>query len=279
MVGTALRQQCEQRGIEVVRLVRQAQTPADVEIWNDRSDLSPLENLDAVIHLAGSPIAGRRWTASVKQEIYHSRVQHTAQLVAKLVSLKSPPRCMIGASAVGFYGDRGDEILGESSAAGNDFLSHVVRDWEQAYQQATSVGIRVATLRFGMILSEQGGALAKLLPLFRYGLGGRLGPGNQWWSWVSLADAVRVIGFVGDTESVRGAVNVTSPNPLTNAEFTQILAKSLGRPAWFAVPAVALRLGLGEMSGMLLSSARVEPQVLSHAGFTFHDPELADCLK
>ncbi len=279
LVGTAFMHYCHYHQIEVIRLVRKTPSDTDIEIWDERADLSRLEGLDAVIHLAGSPIAERRWTPSVKSEIYDSRVLRTAQLVEKLKRLSQPPRCLVAASAVGFYGDRGDQLLTETAAPGNDFLSRVVQDWEQACQPAAEVGTRVVSLRLGMVLSPQGGALAKMLPAFRWGLGGRIGSGRQWWSWVSLTDVVRSIVFGCEHDSVVGAVNVTSPQPLRNADFTRFLAAAAGRPAWIAVPRWALRLGLGEMSQMLLASTRVIPQRLTEAGFEFADLDLADTLK
>jgi len=232
----------------------------------------PLASADAVVHLAGEPVA-QRWTAAAKKRIVDSRVEGTRNLVSALAAQSRRPHVLVCASAVGYYGSRGDQILTEASAPGSDFLARVTIDWEAAAQSAEELGLRVVYLRFGMILGP-GGALAKLLPPFRFGLGGRLGSGHQWMAWIHLEDAVKLILFAIDLSAIRGAVNATAPHPVTNDEFTSRLATALHRPAVLPVPAFALKLALGEMSGMLLASQRVLPSVAKSAGFPFQYPDL-----
>jgi uncharacterized protein len=232
----------------------------------------PLASADAVVHLAGEPVA-QRWSAAAKKRIHDSRVEGTRNLVKALASQSGRPHVLVCASAVGFYGSRGDQILTEASTPGSDFLARVTLEWEAAAQSAEELGVRVVCLRFGMILGP-GGALAKLLPVFRFGLGGRLGSGHQWMAWIHLEDAVKLILFALDFAAIRGAVNATAPHPVTNDEFTSRLATALHRPAFLPVPAFALKLALGEMSGMLLASQRVLPSVAKSAGFPFQYPDL-----
>jgi len=227
---------------------------------------------DAVVHLAGEPIA-QRWTAAAKKRIYDSRVESTRRLV-KVLSTQAPrPRVLVCASAVGIYGSRDDEILTEKSKPGVGFLPGVVKDWEAAARLAELEGVRVINLRFGVVLGP-GGALAKLLPVFRLGVGGRLGSGRQWMSWIHIDDVAGLILFAIENAFLSGAVNATSPQPVTNDEFTRILAGALHRPAIFAVPRVALKLVLGEMSEVLLDSQRALPAAAQAAGFQFRYPEL-----
>ena len=232
----------------------------------------PLASADAVVHLAGEPVA-QRWSAAAKKRIHDSRVEGTRRLVNALATQSQRPHVLVCASAVGFYGSRGDQILTEASTPGSDFLARVTLEWEAAAQSAEELGVRVVCLRFGMILGP-GGALAKLLPVFRFGLGGRLGSGHQWMAWIHLEDAVKLILFALDFAAIRGAVNATAPHPVTNDEFTSRLATALHRPAFLPVPAFALKLALGEMSGMLLASQRVLPSVAKSAGFPFQYPDL-----
>jgi uncharacterized protein (TIGR01777 family) len=232
---------------------------------------------DALVHLAGEPVS-QRWTEAAKKRISDSRVEGTRRLVAALSTQSERPRVLVCASAVGYYGSRGDQILTEVSAPASDFLARVVVEWEEAAQQAESLGIRVVRLRFGMVLGP-GGALAKLLPLFRFGVGGKLGSGHQWMSWIHIDDAVNLILFVLNFATIRGAVNATAPQPVTNEEFTERLAIALHRPAILPVPAFALKLALGEMSEMVLASQRVLPTVAKSAGFRFQYPELRDALE
>lgn len=235
---------------------------------------------DAVVHLAGENIATGRWTPEKKQRIRDSRVEVTRRLSETVAKLASPPRVLICASAVGYYGNRDDEVLREDSAPGTGFLAEVCRDWEAATKPAVDAGIRVVNLRFGVILSATGGALAKMIPPFKLGLGGVVGNGRQWTSWIALDDAAGVIGHALADETLRGPVNVIAPQPVTNREFTETLGRVLRRPTMFPVPAFVLRLALGEMAdALLLSSQRVEPAKLVASGYKFRFPELEGALR
>jgi uncharacterized protein (TIGR01777 family) len=244
------------------------------------SDLRSLDGTTAAIHLSGSNVAGRRWSSAYKQEILESRVKPTRALATLLAGLRPKPAVLVCASAIGIYGDRGDELLTEASLPGSGFLPRVCLAWEKATQPATDAGIRVVHLRFGVVLSPHGGALAKMLPIFRAGLGGQLGNGRQWMSWVALPDAVRAIEFALQTAGLSGAVNVVAPNPATNLEFTRSLGRVLHRPTVLRVPAFALRLAFGEMAeATILESQRVMPARLSAFGFNFEYPELETGLR
>lgn len=235
-----------------------------------------LATADAIIHLAGEPVA-QRWTPQVKQRIYSSRVDNTRRLVAELGKNAHRPNALICASAIGIYGSRGDEILTENSAAGTDFLARLVIDWEQAAKRAEALGVRVVNLRFGLVLGK-GGALVKMLPPFRLGLGGRLGSGQQWMSWIHIEDTINLIVFAMDNDQVQGPVNVTAPHPVTNLEFTRQLAATLHRPAIFPVPPLALKLLYGEMAETILASQRVLPVAAEASGFRFQHGDLAPAL-
>jgi uncharacterized protein len=257
MIGRRLQQRLAESGHTPIALPRGTNPP----------------ECDAVVNLAGEPIA-QRWTEAAKQRIRDSRVERTHRLVRALSAQSRRPRVLVCASAVGFYGSRGDEILTESSAPGTGFLPRVVVEWEDAARAAEAVGIRVVSLRFGMVLGH-GGALAKLLLPFRLGAGGRLGSGRQWMSWIGVDDAVNLILFAIENAALQGAVNGTAPEPVTNAEFTRILAAALHRPAMFPVPEFALKLVFGEMSEVLLDSQRVLPAAAQAAGFTFQYTQLS----
>ena len=237
-----------------------------------------LEGADAVIHLAGEPVA-QRWTDAVKQRIIESRVKGTRDLIAVLRTVKIRPSVLISASAVGFYGDGGDRKLTEESQQGPGFLADVCAQWERASREAEELGIRVVNPRIGVVLGRDGGALAKMLPAFRLGLGGRLGEGKQWMSWIHICDLVSLFQFAIDNAAVKGALNATAPNPVTNAEFTAQLGRLLSRPALLPVPGFALKVLFGEMAGMLLTGQRALPAVAAKAGFTFQYPELTPALK
>ncbi len=277
LVGSALLPALMADGHRVLRLLRSATPGTDEILWNpdaNQIDAAALEGLDVVVHLAGENIAGQ-WTVAKKARIRESRVAGTRLLCETLSKLDRPPHALIVASAIGFYGNRGDEKLTEESAMGSGFLPEVVRDWEAAAQPAREHGIRVVQLRFGIILSAHGGALTKMLPPFRFGLGGRVGNGQQWWSWISIEDVVGTICFSLSNETLDGPVNTVSPNPVTNAEFTRILGGVLCRPVIFPMPAVVARLVLGQMAEeLLLASACVEPAQLRRAGFQFKKPNL-----
>ena len=231
---------------------------------------------EAVVNLAGAPIAVR-WTERRKREIVASRVEGTRRVVDAIARSKNPPRMLVSASAIGYYGDRADEQLSEESTTGSDFLADVVREWEAA---AGAARVRSVQLRFGIVLGAHGGALAKMLPPFRMGVGGRLGTGKQWMSWISLHDLVRVIRFAIDESALSGPVNAVAPNPVTNTEFTATLGRVLHRPAVLPVPVLALRAVFGEMAGLtMLASQRVRPLRLERAGFQFDDPSIEGALR
>ena len=271
-------------GHRVSRLVRRPAGPGEIS-WNpdDRSlNRDDLEGVDAVIHLAGENV-GARWTRSRKQRIYSSRVNGTGLLSETLAALRTPPRILVSASAVGIYGNRGDTVLTESSPLGDpedDFLVSVCLAWEKATEQAQVRGIRVVHPRFGVVLSPDGGALEKMLPPFRWGVGGRLGDGRQWISWISMDDAVGSLLHILFDERFSGAVNVTAPEPVTNQEFTDAMARVLGRPARLSVPKAALRLALGEMAeSTLLSSTRVLPAKLLGSEYSFTHVDIDSALR
>jgi uncharacterized protein (TIGR01777 family) len=278
--------------IHVVRLVRTqsarsqcALGPAIQDVvWNPADPhpfqpLGALSGVEAAVHLSGASVAGPRWTQSYKQEIVSSRVGSTTALANLLTRLDPLPKVLVCASAIGIYGDRGDQQLTESSPPGSDFLAETCVAWEAATRIAEDAGIRVVHARFGVALAPHGGALAKLLPLFRIGLGGRLGDGRAWMPWITLRDAVGVLRYCLQNQAIRGAINVVAPNPVTNAEFTRALAAAVHRPAVLPAPAFALRLAFGEMADQaLLASARVLPAKLLEAGFHFADPEIGPAL-
>jgi len=284
MLGTALRQRLGALQVPVVQLVRGAPGKNGQISWNPAetpaiADTSALEGCSAAIHLSGASVAAHRWTAAYRQEMTASRVDSTRALAAVLAGLRKPPQALVVASAVGIYGDRGDAVLDETSAPGVGFLAEVCQQWEEAARSAAEAGVRVVHARFGVVLGSGPGALEKMLPAFRLGLGARLGSGRQWMSWVSLEDAVAAILFALESTSLSGPVNVVSPNPVRNAEFTRALARQLHRPAVLRVPASALRLALGQMADeALLASARVVPAKLLSAGFEFAHPMVDQAL-
>lgn len=249
--------------------------------WDTLSGQEPppesLERADAIVNLAGEPVA-QRWTAETKKRIRTSRVDGTRHLVNALSTLSRRPKVLISASAIGIYGDRGDEVLTEQSGSGIGFLAQVTEDWESAARLAEALGIRVVLLRFGVVLGRDGGALAKMLPIFRWGLGGKLGSGRQWMSWIHVADVTALIRHALATDSLRGPINATAPNPVSNSEFTRTLAGALHRPGIFPVPAFALKLAYGQMASVILASQRVLPAAAESAGFRFRYPSLAGAL-
>jgi uncharacterized protein (TIGR01777 family) len=285
MLGGALRKVFATRGLPVLQLVRRPPACSDEIRWNpagspviEESD-EKLGGLAAAVHLSGASVAAHRWTSAYKREMTLSRVVSTHELATLLAGLKNPPQVLLVASATGIYGDRGDEVLDESSAPGSGFLADVCQEWEAAAEPARAAGIRVVHLRFGVVLGPGPGALAKMAPVFRLGLGGRMGSGRQWMSWISLADAVRAMLFVLDTPGLAGPVNLTAPKPVTNMEFTRAMGVVMRRPEVLPVPAFALRLALGEMADeALLASARVMPARLMAAGFQFEYPTIVDAL-
>ena len=238
-----------------------------------------LDGLDAFFHLAGRSIGQARWSNHEKTLLRSSRVEATQRLVEQIVQLKNPPKVFIGASAIGIYGDCADRWVDESSREGNDFLAELGHDWEAACQPLVTIGVRLVHARFGIVLDRHGGALGKMLPPFRWGLGGKLGSGRQYMSWISLNDCCRALLHLMHQPSLSGPFNLVSPNPVTNAQFTKQLGHVLRRPTWFAAPSFGLRLALGEMAdALLLSSCRVLPRRLMESGFEFEDPNLNDAL-
>ncbi|HUK92272.1 MAG TPA: TIGR01777 family oxidoreductase [Blastocatellia bacterium] len=283
LIGSALRKSLQSAGEEVIRLVRSDARGADEVRWDPQAgyiDQAAIEGMDAIVHLAAESIADGRWTASKKSRIRDTRTHGTQLLCQAVAKTSKKPSVLVSASAVGFYGDRGDEVLTESSSAGSGFLAEVCRDWEAATAPAAEAGIRVVTLRIGVVLSGAGGALAKMLPPFRLGLGGRLGSGRQYMSWIVIDDLVAAIRFGLAKEQLSGPVNMVSPNPVTNAEFTRAIGKVISRPTLFPVPAFALHAAFGEMADeVLLSGARALPQKLQAAGFKFDFTTLESGLR
>jgi uncharacterized protein (TIGR01777 family) len=284
LVGTQLVAELARAGVQVVRAVRRPVSDPHGEVFWDpdagKIDAAALDGADAVVHLAGENIAGGRWTEKFKQRIRDSRVQGTRLLSEAIAGLTNKPRTFVCASAIGYYGDRGDEVLTESSPPGDDFLADVCREWEAACQPARGAGVRVVNTRIGVVLSPHGGALKKMLTPFKLGVGGRLGNGRQYMSWVALDDVVESIGFILATPEVAGPVNLTAPNPATNLDFTKTLGRVLSRPTVFPLPAFAARLHFGEAAdALLLSSTRVLPQALTAAGYQFRYPELEPALR
>lgn len=285
LVGSALAEAFRADCVRVLRLVRHPVTDAnsDEVYWKPSSgeiDAARLEGIDLVFHLAGKGIADQRWTPAVKKQIVESRVRGTRLIATTLAGLNQKPRALVTASAIGFYGHRGDEQLDEDSPSGSGFLAETCQQWEAAGAPAWGAGLRVVQTRIGVVLSRAGGALAKMLPVFRLGAGAVLGSGDQWMSWIALPDLVRVLRFVGDVEALHGAVNATAPGAVTNREFTRALGARLGRPTVLPAPAFALRLAMGEMAGpLLLEGARVAPKRLLEAGFAFETPTLHEALE
>lgn len=284
LIGSWLAPDLESRGMEVVRLVRRPQPAAsDAEAsWDPaagRLDPGILEGADAVVNLAGHSVGAGRWTARTKALLSSSRLDSTNTLVRALQRCEAAPRLLISASAVGYYGDRGDEALDESSAAGHGFLAELAASWEREAERAGQAGVRVVLLRLGMVIAR-GGALARMLPAFRLGLGGPIGSGRQWWPWIAMEDVLGVIGHALDSQGLSGPANVVSPLQVRCREFVGTLGGVLRRPAFLPAPAPVLRLLLGEMAdGLLLASARAKPAVLEASGYAFRVPSLAEAIR
>jgi uncharacterized protein len=281
LIGTALRESLAADGIQIVALSRKPSVPPletipwDVE--NGRFDASRLEQVDALVHLAGEPIA-QRWNERRKKAIRDSRVKSTRLLVEALKSLEHRPRVLVSGSAIGFYGDRGDEVLEESSPPGSGFLPETCQAWEHAALEAMGLGIRTAVLRTGIVLSTRGGALKKMLPPFRLGVGGPVGSGKQWMSWIHIDDIVGAIRHILDKDDVMAAVNGVAPAPATNAAFARALGRALSRPAFLPAPAFGLKIAFGEMASIVLEGQRVVPKKLLETGYRFRFPELQGAL-
>lgn len=282
LLASALMPRLAARGHRVLRLVRDRPEGPDQFQWDPVGgtvDRGALERADAVVHLAGEPIPAVRWNAAKKARIYDSRVKGTRLLSETLARVSPRPRLLLSASASGYYGDGGREVLTEESPPGDTFLARVCQDWEAAAETARAAGIRVVLVRSGNVLSRSGGFLGPLLPLFRLGLGGRLGSGRQYLPWMSIDDWVGAVEHVLAAESVVGPVNLVAPQAVTNREFTAALARVLRRPALFAAPAVALKLVMGELGAELLRGQRMRPAVLVESGFTFQYPDLESALR
>ena len=285
LIGKALQSSFKEKGYEM--LLGSRSEPKDERHikWDpdtgfSAEDLPRLEGLDAVIHLAGENISGLRWTEEKKKAIRDSRVFGTRSMVETFDKLKQKPKVFISGSAIGFYGDRGSDEMTESSSAGKTFLSEISKEWEAESRRAEDMGIRTVLLRTGIVLSKDGGALATMMTPFKLGVGGVIGRGEQWMSWVSLDDVVRIINFVLENEDFRGAINVTAPNPVTNEEFTKTLGSVLYRPTFLPLPEFAVHMVFGEMGdALLLDSTRVVPKRLLDAGFEFKYPKLKDALE
>ena len=283
LVGRQLTGLLSTGGHEVWSLVRRTPQPGAREVrWSvtdDEIDVAGLEGFDAVVHLAGEPVA-QRWSAAVRRRIRDSRVNGTRLLCEALAKLDAKPKALLSTSATGLYGSRGEVVLDESAGRGEGFLADVAVEWEAAAEAARSAGIRVVHPRLGIVLSPQGGALAKTVPLFKLGGGGKLGSGRQWWSWIGIDDVIGGLLHALANPGIEGPMNLVAPEPVTNAEFTRQLARVLRRPAFAPAPAFALKAALGEMADeMLLSSFRVEPAVLEQSGYSFRDPNLEGCLR
>ena len=284
LIGTPLVSVLRDTGHNVVRFVRRDPQTADEIQWNPTAgtiDTAGLVETDIVFHLAGAGIGDRRWTESYKQEILDSRVLGTGLLAGALAELDPTPSVMVSASAIGWYGDRGDEVLDETSPQGAGFLADVVAAWEAAAEPAADAGIRVVHPRTGIVLSKEGGALQRLLLPFRLGAGGRTGPGSQWWSWITLKDEVRALTHLAFSSTLAGPVNLTAPNPVTNQEFVDALGSVLRRPTVLPTPSLALKAILGSelAEALLFQSQRVVPARLLDDGFTFDSPNLGEALQ
>ena len=277
LIGSALVGHLKSEGHTVQRLVRRATVAADEIQWDPKTgfvDIEALRGVDAVIHLAGVGVGDKRWSKRYKSEILNSRLLGTTAIANAVAEVK--PQVFISASAIGWYGDSGNRAVVESDSVGNDFLAAVCREWEGAADLAGEV--RTVKLRTGLVLDPTGGALGRMLPLFRFGLGGKLGSGKQWWSWITLHDVVRAITFAL-VNNISGPVNLTSPNPVTNQEFTSALARAMKRPALFPAPAIALKIALGGFSSEVLGSKKVMPNALTEAAFQWDYPHISTALQ
>ena len=277
LIGSALVGHLKSEGHTVQRLVRRLPVSPDEIQWEPKTgyiDIEPMRGVDAVIHLAGAGVEKKRWTKKYKSEILNSRLLGTTTIASAVAEVK--PQVFISASAIGWYGDSGNRAVVETDRVGDDFLAAVCREWESAADLAADV--RTVKIRTGLVLDPTGGALGRMLPLFKFGLGGKLGSGKQWWSWITLHDVIRAIDFAL-SHDISGPVNLTSPNPATNQEFTSALARALHRPAVFPVPAIALKIALAGFSSEILGSKKVLPQVLIDAGFTWDYPHINVALE
>lgn len=282
LIGSALVPHLRARGDEVLRLVRRPAVAPDEVSWDPTTgtvDLDALAGIDAVVHLAGAGVGDHRWTDAYKLTILNSRVDGTETIVRAMTQLDPKPATLVAGSAIGWYGDTGDRPVDETAPAGTGFLADVVRAWEAAAEPASAAGIRVTHARTGLVVSGEGGAWARMFPLFKLGLGGKLGSGRQYWSWISLRDEVAALTYLLDNSEVSGPVNLTGPEPVTNAEVTAAMGRVLGRPTILPAPAFALKAVLGEFSTEVLGSSRVIPAVLESTGFTWQDRTIDSAIR
>lgn len=281
LIGSALVPALRADGHEVVRLVRRPTTAADEVTWDPRAgtvDLARLDGVEGVVHLAGAGVGDRRWTDAYKAEILNSRIQGTSTIATALTRLSAPPRAFVCGSAIGFYGDTGDRAVDETAPRGAGFLASVVEQWEAAAAPAIGAGIPTTFARTGLVVSRHGGAWGRLFPIFKAGVGGRIGNGRQYWSFISMRDEVAALTHLLGG-SLTGPVNLTAPEPITNAAVTAAMGRVLGRPTALPVPAFALKAALGEFSSDVLGSQRVLPAALKRAGFTWQDPGIDDAIR
>ena len=275
LIGSALTTHLQQQGHETVAFVRREPRSASEISWRPGTDLDPgrLSGLDAIVHLAGAGVGDKRWTDSYKEVIRSSRVDGTQTIARAMAAADDGPRVLVSGSAIGYYGDTGDRLTDETGPQGDGFLAGVVRDWEAAAAPAVEAGVRVAFARTGLVVSSDGGAWQRLFPIFRAGLGGKLGSGKQYWSAISLTDEVRALTWLLNND-VEGPVNLVGPHPVTNAEVTRVMGEVLGRPTILPVPAFALKAVLGEFAEDTLASQRIDPAVLRSNGFTWLQPDI-----
>lgn len=284
LIGKALQKSFAEKGYEMLLAGRKKPEKSNEIQWDtvkgfSENDLPRLESLDAVVHLAGENVSGR-WTDEKKRKIMDSRVLGTRSIVETIAKLENKPKVFLSGSATGVYGDRADDVMTEADAAGDTFLAEVVKNWEAESLKAENFGVRVVLLRTGIVLTKDGGALAQMLTPFKFGLGGTIGSGKQWMSWISLEDEIRAINFALENENINGAVNLVAPNPATNEEFTDALGAVVHRPTFLPLPAFAVNLAFGEMGdALLLDSTRVVPRKLEEAGFTFNHADLKAALE
>jgi uncharacterized protein (TIGR01777 family) len=285
LIGTALQKSFAEKGYEVLLAGRRFINKPDHVVWDPEKGfgvegLKKIEGIDAIIHMAGEPISAWRWTEEKKKAIRDSRVIGTRTIIDDIAKLKTRPKVLISASGIGYYGDREDEILNERSGIGDTFLAEVARDWEAEARKAENYGVRVVLTRNGIVLSKDGGALAAMMTPFSLGVGGVVGSGKQWMSWIALDDLVRLINFALENDEIEGAINAVAPNPVTNEEFTKTLGEVIHRPTFLPLPKFAVDLMMGEMGdALLLDSTRVVPDKLEKAGFEFKFPELKAALE
>ena len=282
LIGSALVAAARAEGHDVLKLVRRVPSAADEVRWDPGTgqiDVRSLAGVDAAVHMAGAGVGDRRWTPAYKAKIRDSRVQGTRTLATALTTLEPLPRVLVSGSAIGFYGDTGDRTADETTPSGDTFLAGVVRDWEAATEPAERAGIRVVHARTGLVVARKGGAFGRLLPLIRLGVGGPIGSGQQWWSWITLADEVRALLFLLSEDALSGPVNVTGPHPDRNGDIIDAIARAFHRRALVKVPHAALRIGLGEFADELVVDQRAVPTRLSEAGFRFDHPDLASAVR